>query len=103
MISYTCGSSRIQLRGKGSFPTLNFPDTVKGWQSTWFYCNDVSVGEGQSGLPPYSTERIRRLPKLTVSKEKKVDVDLLVIALVALVNQGVNGLDLMEVFFQRRI
>ena len=38
-----------------------------------------------------------------MSKEEKVDVDILVIALVSLVNHGINGLDLLEVFFQRRI
>ena len=38
-----------------------------------------------------------------MSKDEKVDVDILVIALVSLVNHGINGLDLLEVFFERRI
>ena len=41
--------------------------------------------------------------QLTVSKEEKTEVDILVIALVALVQNGVNSLDLLEVFLQRRI
>lgn len=51
-VAQLCEGLGIQLRGKGSFPQMTFPDSVKGWQDSWFYCQDVPVGEGQSGLPP---------------------------------------------------
>lgn len=35
-----CGGLVIQLKGKGSFLTISFPDTVKMWQNTWFYYKD---------------------------------------------------------------
>ena len=55
------------------------------------------------GLPPYSPKRIQLAPSLTVSKEEKVDVDILVIVLVALFRKDVNRMDLLEVLFQWRI
>ncbi|KAE8794161.1 hypothetical protein D1007_31033 [Hordeum vulgare] len=55
------------------------------------------------GLPPYSVEQVRSAPSLTVSKEQRMDVDILVIVLVALVRKGVSGMDLLEIFFRRRI
>ena len=38
-----------------------------------------------------------------MSKAEKVDVEILVIALVYVMCKGLNGMDLLEVFFQRRI
>lgn len=102
-VAQLCGGLGIQLRGKVCFSHMTFLDSVKGWQESWFYCQDIPVGEGQSGLSPYSSERVRPAPKRTVSKEEKVEVDILVIALVVLVQKGINGLDLLEVFFQRSI
>lgn len=76
------GGLGLQLRGKNSFPEMSFPDSVKDWQDSSFYCQDVRVGEGQSGLPPYLAERIQSAPSFSASKEEKVDVDILVIALI---------------------
>lgn len=69
---------------------------MKGWQITWFYCKDVSVAGGQSGLPPYSTERVWSPPSLTA--KEKTDMDIMVMAVVAIVGKGLNGMDLLEVF-----
>ena len=38
-----CGGLGIQTRGKSSFPAMILPDSVRGWQSTWFYCKDQST------------------------------------------------------------
>ncbi|KAE8818249.1 hypothetical protein D1007_04127 [Hordeum vulgare] len=93
------GGLGIQLRGKSNFPQMSFLDSVKGWQDSWFYYQDVSVGDGHTGLPPYSVERVHSTPSLTMSKSERVDVEILVKALVAFVLKGVNGMDLLEVFF----
>ncbi|XP_040242289.1 uncharacterized protein [Aegilops tauschii subsp. strangulata] len=79
---------------------MSFPDSLKGWQGTWFYCKDVPSANSLSGLPPYSAERVRAPPTLTLEKEEKVGVD---ITLIGIVNDGVNGMDLLETFFSRRI
>ena len=60
--------------------------------------------EGSSiGLPPYSGARVVAPPSLEVSKEEKVDVGILTVAMVGAVNAGVNGMDLLETFLIRRI
>lgn len=51
----------------------------------------------------YSHERVRAPPSLRVLKEERADTDILRIAMTSLVNQGVNGMDLIETFIARRI
>ena len=80
-----------------------FPDSVRGWQSTWFYCNDLPCSGSSTGLPPYTTERVQTPPSLTVDKKEKTDVGILVTATVSLIQGGLTGLDLLEVFLIRRI
>jgi hypothetical protein len=102
-VTQLCGGMGIQVRGGRSFPKMSFLDSVKGWQGTWFYYRDIPGANHQSGLPPYSSERVRASPTLTVEKEEKVGVDILSSALIGVVNAGVNGMDLLETFFSRRI
>ena len=78
---------------------MSFPDSIKGWQGTWFYCRDVHSGPNQSGLPPYSTERVRAPESLLVAKEEKTEVGILATALVGVV----NDMDLLETFLARWI
>ena len=33
-----CGGLGIQMRSKSAFPAMTLPESVRGWQSTWFYC-----------------------------------------------------------------
>ena len=82
---------------------MSFPNSVKGWQGTWFYCKDVPSANSQSGLPPYSTERVRAPLTLTIEKEEKVGIDILTTTLIGVVNTWVNGIDLLETFFSRHI
>jgi hypothetical protein len=82
---------------------MTFPDSVRVWQSTWFYCTDIPCAGSLTGLPPYTSERVRVPPSLTVDKGEKTDVEILVTAVVSLIQGGVTGLDLLEVFLSRRI
>ena len=98
-----CGGLAIQMRGKSSFPSITFPESVRGWQSTWFYCKD-QVTPGQStGLPPFSLNRAQKPASLKVTPEEKAQVKVLVGRVVQLVREGVTGMDLLEVFLRRRI
>ena len=81
---------------------MSFPESVKGWKGTWIYCRDVPSAQSQSGLPPYSTERVRAPESLSVVKEK-TEVGILATALVKIVNASVNGMDLLETSLTRRI
>src|SRR3954471_8073516 len=98
-----CGGLAIQTRGNSSFPSITFPESVRGWQATWFYCKD-QVTPGQSTrLPPFSLERSKKPASLKVTPEEKTQVKVLVGRVVQLVRDGVTGMDLLEVFLRRRI
>src|SRR3954468_2689376 len=98
-----CGGLAIQTRVKSCFPSIVFPESVRGWQSTWFYCKD-QVTPGQStGLTPFSLDRARKPASLKVLPEEKLQVKELAGRVVQLVRDGVTGMDLLEVFLRRRV
>ena len=76
------------------------PDSVRGWQSTWFYCKDQPMPGQSTGLPPFSMERVRKPSSLKVVPEEKVQVKVLVKRVVQLIRDGVTGMDLLEVFLR---
>ena len=82
---------------------MSFPDSLKGQQGTWFYYKDVPSASTRSGLPPYSSERVRAPPSLFVVKSEKAKVNILSTTLVSVMNAGVNGMDLLEAFLTQRI
>ena len=55
-----CGGLGIQVRSKSTFPAMTFPESVRGWQSTWFYCQDESTPGQSSGLPPFTMDRVNK-------------------------------------------
>ena len=77
--------------------------SVRGWQSTWFYCQDVPTPCQPTGLPPFTMDRVHQPSSLIVSLEEKVEVSMLVERVIQLVCDGVTGMDLLEVFLSRRI
>ena len=79
----------------------SFPKSVRGWQSAWFYCNDVPSPGSSTGLPPFSLARLSAPRSLTVDDEEKAEVGILVEAVVELIRGGVTGFDLLEVFLSR--
>jgi hypothetical protein len=82
---------------------MTFPESVRGWQPTWFYCKDVPSPGSSTSLPPFSSARLNAPRSLTVAEEEKAEVGILVEAVVELIRGGVTGLDLLEVFLSRRI
>ena len=91
------------MRGKSSFPAMILPDSVHGWQSTWFYYKDQPTPGQSIGLPPFSMDRVRKPSSLKVIPEEKAQVKVLVERVVQLIRDGVTGMDLLEVFLRRRI
>jgi hypothetical protein len=98
-----CGGLGLQKRTGSAFPALTFPDSVRGWQSTWFYCNDVASPNMSTGLPPFTLDRPTVPKSLIVTEEEKANVGILMNGVVNLIRGGVTGLDLLEVFLGRRI
>ncbi len=88
---------------KSTFPTMTLPESVRGWQSTWFYCQDESTPGQSTGLPPFSMDRVDKPSSLKVLPEEKAEVKMLMERVVQLVRDGVTGMDLLEVFLRRRI
>ena len=86
------------MRGKSTFPAMILPESVRGWQSTWFYCKDQPTPGQSTGLPPFSMARVEKPSTLRVIPEEKVQVKVLVERVVQLVRDGVTGMDLLEVF-----
>ena len=93
-----CGGLGVQMRGKSSFPAMILPDSVHGWQSTWFYCKDHPTPGQSTGLPPFSMARVEKPSALKVTPEEKAQVRVLVERVVQLICDGVTGMDLLEVF-----
>ena len=91
------------MRSKSAFPAMTLPESVRGWQSTWFYCQDQSTPGQSSGLPPFTMDRVNKPSPLKLIPEEKADVKMLMERVVQLVREGVTGMDLLEVFLRRRI
>ena len=79
------------------------PESVRGWQSTWFYCQDQPPPGQTTGLPPFSMVRVNKPSSLKVVSEEKAQVKVLVERVVELIRDEVTGMDLLEVFLRRRI
>ena len=98
-----CGGLGIQMRGKSTFPAMILPESVRGWQSTWFYCKDQPTPCQSTGLPPFSMARVEKPSALKVTPEEKEEVTVLVERVVQLVRDGMTGMYLLEVFLGRHI
>ena len=91
------------MRSKSTFPAMILPDSVRGWQLTWFYCNKQPTSGQSTRLPPFSLARVEKPAPLKVVPEEKAHVKVLVERVVQLVRDGVTGMDLLEVFLGRCI
>ena len=90
-----CGGLGIQMRKRSTFPTMTLPESVRGWQSTSFYCQDIATPVQSTGLPSFSLDRAQQPSSLTVTAAEKVETDMLVQRVVQLVRQGVTSMDLL--------
>ena len=82
---------------------MTLPESVRGWQSSWFYCQDVATPGQSTGIPPFSFDRVQTPAPLKGTAVETMETRMLVDRVVQLINDGVTGLDLLEVFLARRI
>ena len=98
-----CGGLGFQKKSRSNYPALQLSESVRNWQSTWFYCQDVACPNASTGLPPFSLDRPAPPKQLALTKAEKIDIQPLVDALIDVVRRGVTGMDLLETFLGRRI
>ena len=82
---------------------MTLPVSVRGWQSTWFYCQDIAAPGQSTGLPPFSLDRAQQPSSRKVTIVERVETNMLVERMVQLIIQGVTDMNLLEVFLSRRI
>ena len=82
---------------------MTLPESVRGWQSTWFYCQDLPTPGQSTGLPHFTFERVQTPSSLKVTAAENVETKMLVEKLVQRINEGVTGMDLLEVFLSQCI
>lgn len=54
-----CDGLGIQVKKSSSYFNMKWPDTVKNWQSAWFYCVEPSTMAGPAALPPYTNSAVK--------------------------------------------
>ena len=82
---------------------MTLPESVRGWQSTWFYRQDIAAPGQSTGLPHFTFDHVQTPAPLKVSATESVETKMLVEKVVQLINEGVTGLDLLDVFLSRCI
>ena len=82
---------------------MTLPDSVRNWQSSCFYCNDIASPNMSTGLPPFTLERPTAPGTINVFDDEKTQVRMLVNEVVNLLRGGMMGMDLLETFLGRRI
>ena len=66
------GGLGFQKKSKSSYPALQLSESVRNWQSTWFYCQDVACPNAATGLPPFSLDRPAPPRQLALTKMEKI-------------------------------
>ena len=49
-----CGSAVVYKRPKIALPAFKTPDSIKGWQKTYFYVSNRRSDEDRIGLPAFT-------------------------------------------------
>ncbi|KAI5021953.1 hypothetical protein ZWY2020_058683 [Hordeum vulgare] len=81
----------FQKKNRCIYPALQLSESVRNWQSTWFYCEDIACPNASTGLPPFSLDRPAPPKQLALSKAEKKDIQPLVEALADVVRRGSLG------------
>lgn len=73
-----CGGLGIEKRHRSAFPAMTLPESVRGWQSTWFYFQDVAAPGQSTGLPPFLFDRVQTPTPLKVTADETMETRMLV-------------------------
>ena len=99
-----CGAVALQRRLNSVFPKPVFPNRIKDWQKTFFYCKDTSP-EGEPKLPLFSEDRLEATPvmKARCSEAARPKVESLILRIRALLSHNLENMDLVRCWTTWRI
>jgi len=55
---------------------MTLPKSVRGWQSTWFYCQNIATLGQSTGLPPFSLDCAQQPSSLKVTAVERVETNM---------------------------
>ena len=87
----------LQRRLNSVFPKPVFPNRIKDWQKTFFYCKDTSP-EGEPKLPLFSEDRLEVTPlmKDRCPESARPKVESLITRIRALLSHDLENMDLVR-------
>lgn len=99
------GRLGLQIKKTVTYVYMKWPNTIKGWQQNWFYCDDVAMSDGSVGLSPYTPDRVTKLPSWNprLTKGKKVEVSILTDIISVHKDQGLVENDVVAAWVSHRI
>ena len=99
-----CGAVALQRRLHSVFPKPVFPNRIKDWQKSFFYCKDTSPA-GEPRLPLFSKDRLEATPlmKARCSETARPKVESLIIRIQALLSHSLENMDLVRCWTTWRI
>lgn len=54
LVTQLYGGLGLQMKKTSGYFVMNWPDTVKKWQESWFYYKDLPGLSGEDSLPSYT-------------------------------------------------
>ena len=92
-----CGAVALQRRLNSVFPKPVFPNRIKDWQKSFFYCKDTSP-EGEPKLPLFSEDRLEATPlmKARCPETARPKVESLITRIRALLSHDLENMDLVR-------
>ena len=87
----------LQRRLNSVFPKPVFPNRIKDWQKTFFYCKDTSP-EGEPKLPSFFEDCLEATPlmKARCSETARPKVESLITRIRALLSHNLENMDLVR-------
>ncbi|XBI55013.1 hypothetical protein VPH35_036916 [Triticum aestivum] len=102
--SLELGGISIQRRRDCLFPYSEPPSHPKDWNQTWFYCQDTSLAD-ESPLPGFRAVRLEPNHPLPdkLSQAERQPLIPTINKIKALLGNGLNGIDLVQVWISWRV
>ena len=102
-MSFRCVGVWVSRRGRGALSHPRLFLNQLGAGSPPGSSQDLATPGQSTGLPHFTFDRVQTHSPLKVTVAENMETKMLVEKVVQLINEGVTGMDLLEVFLSRRI